>query len=54
MVEQRHNYNNVSLNVFKGVDLGNEPTGQWKVKRDIEWEKNCPLPTDEVFMQYKE
>lgn len=38
------------LNVFKGVNF-NDDLGLWKVKDNIEWIKNCPLPQDEVFMR---
>ncbi len=39
------------LNIFKGIDIGKNDISKWKVKRDIEWIKNCPLPQDEVFMR---
>lgn len=39
------------LNVFKGVDL-NLNTDGWVVKRDLEWQKDCPLPADEIFMRH--
>jgi hypothetical protein len=38
------------LNVFKGVD-DFTPVLNWKVKKDMEWIKNCPLPKDEIFMR---
>lgn len=42
------------LNIFRGVQL---PSGVdlrlWKVKDDIAWIKDCPLPEDEVFMRYQ-
>lgn len=39
------------LNIFKGVVLPyiTYTTNIWKVKKDIEWIKNCPLPKDEIF-----
>lgn len=40
------------LNVFHGVSLGDEDVSAWEVKRDIRWIKDCPLPTDEVFMRF--
>lgn len=42
------------LNVFSGIeiDLGNVK-GKWKVKSDIEWIKNCPLPEGEVLMRFE-
>lgn len=39
------------LNVFKGINP-NRVSGWWKVKSNIEWIKNCPLPVDEVFMRH--
>jgi hypothetical protein len=41
------------LNIFRGVqiDLG-DVKGRWKVKAEIEWIKNCPLPAGEVLMRF--
>lgn len=41
------------LNVFRGVHMGGDDinTAGWKVKDNIEWIKDCPLPEDEVFMR---
>lgn len=42
------------LNVFKGIELPeNFPMalGLWKIKDNIEWVKNCPLPNDEEFLK---
>ena len=39
------------LNVFKGVSLKDINTWQWKIKKNITWIKDCPLPTNEVFMR---
>jgi hypothetical protein len=40
------------LNVFKEVgDVSLLDLRPWKVKRNIEWIKNCPLPESEVFMR---
>jgi len=42
------------LNVFKGVTLPKEiDVSNWKVRWDMEWIKDCPLPEDEVFMKLK-
>lgn len=42
------------LNVFKGIKLPEDiDLHMWKVKSDIEWIKNCPLPKNEVFKRYK-
>lgn len=45
---------NLRLNVFSNVDISSIETHQWKVKENIEWIKDCPLPIDEVFRKYKE
>lgn len=40
------------LNVFKGVTISKKygcNLKNWKVKDNIEWIKNCPLPEGEVF-----
>ena len=37
------------LNVFKGIKM-KYPKG-WIVKDNMVWQKNCPLPKDEVFMR---
>ncbi len=41
------------LNVFKGIELpiNFRAFYKWKVKKDIIWIKDCPLPENEVFMQ---
>lgn len=45
------------LNIFKGIDIGDfspnsyNNLNSWKVKDNIEWRKNCPLPADEIFMR---
>jgi len=46
------------INVFKGVDtrfISKSFPLFWKsfiIKKDIVWIKDCPLPTEEVFMRY--
>lgn len=37
------------LNVFKGINLDGIDLSLWKVKDNIEWIKDCPLPNEEVF-----
>lgn len=38
------------LHVFKGIQVPKEVySSRWKVKENIVWIKNCPLPVDEVF-----
>lgn len=41
------------LNAFREAEVPStyEGHGIWKVKNGLEWIKNCPLPTDEVFMR---
>lgn len=39
------------LNVFKGIDISEINTDLWKVKKDIEWIKNSPLPENEIIMR---
>ena len=43
------------LNVFEGIAGDKELLArfpEWKIKNNMTWIKNCPLPTDEVFMRY--
>jgi hypothetical protein len=43
------------LNVFDGVYLPKSINlNYWKVRKNIKWIKNCPLPKDEVFMRLGE
>jgi len=37
------------LNIFKGINISRCFLHQWKVKENIEWIKNSPLPKDEEF-----
>ena len=39
------------LNVFKGIPLTGLDLSCWKVKPNMYWVKNAPLPDDEVFMR---
>jgi len=40
------------LNVFDGIQIpSNVNLSRWKVKDNIHWIKNCPLPSNEVFMR---
>jgi len=39
------------LNVFQGVNLDGVNTQGWKVKENMVWIKNCPLPEGEVLMR---
>jgi len=40
------------LNIFKGI--GMPEITNWKIKRNVEWLENCPLPEGEVFLRLKE
>lgn len=42
------------LNVFEGVKLPIPPyeMEMWKVKKDIKWIKDCPLPEGETLMRW--
>jgi hypothetical protein len=42
------------VNIFKGIEIKIPAYSNWKVKKDIEWIKDCPLPENEVFMKLKE
>ena len=50
-LEERKNLKEKSLrlNVFKGVRLPKRDYKKWKIKTNIEWSKNCPLPENEEF-----
>lgn len=39
------------LNVFSGINIDGVDMETWKVKSNIEWIVNCPLPQDEKFMR---
>lgn len=43
-------YRSNRLNIFEGIDIKFIPPG-WQVKSNIQWIKNCPLPSNEVFMR---
>ena len=39
------------LNIFQGVDIKNiDPI--WKVRNNIQWIKDCPIPQDEILMRW--
>lgn len=42
------------LNVFKGIDLKGISLDIWKVKDNVEWIRNCPLPKNEIFKRLKD
>lgn len=39
----------VRLNVFENIDISSLDLNNLKVKENVVWIKNCPLPKDEVF-----
>jgi hypothetical protein len=39
------------LNVFYNISLKGLDLEKWKVKKNIRWIKNCPLPEHEIFMK---
>lgn len=44
------------LNVFEGITILRSQSLNkrwWKIKDGLKWQKNCPLPEDEVFKQFK-
>jgi len=41
------------LRVFKGIKLPQLKYKNWKIKKDLVWEKNCPLPDGEEFKKYE-
>ena len=51
VLNPNHSYR---LNVFENIDIGSLKTSGWKVKSNMKWIKNCPLPQGEVFMRLKE
>lgn len=53
---ENYNYQHnksLRLNIFKGVSLNGLEFKNWKIKDNIKWIRNCPLPKDEVFMRLK-
>jgi hypothetical protein len=41
------------LNVFSHVDITGVDITGWSVKKDMVWEKDCPLPDDETFCRWE-
>jgi len=42
------------LNIFKEAGVMYDVSSIWKVKSDMVWIPDCPLPDGEVLMRYKE
>jgi len=47
------NKQSLRLNVFKGIDINGIDCSKWRVRQEIVWLKNCPLPDGEIFMRLK-
>lgn len=47
------NNKTLRLNVFKGVNVYMQNDSLWKIKDNIEWIENCPLPENETIMEVK-
>ena len=52
LIERLTKGKSLRLNIFHNVVHPTMPLPLWNVKRNIIWDKNCPLPEDEVFMKY--
>lgn len=48
---EKYKTKSLRLNVFKEVNMNVDESvfPLWKIKNNIEWIKNCPLPKDEIF-----
>jgi len=44
-------YLSLRLNIFEKVTLAYNDLFLWKIKDNIKWMKNCPLPKNEIFMR---
>jgi len=51
LIMNRTNVKTLRLNIFAGIDISGLNLINWKVKYNIKWLKNCPLPKDEIFMK---
>ncbi len=50
-----HKSKSLRLNIFDNVSLPNiKLKCDWKIKKNIKWIKNCPLPKGEEFKRLKE
>lgn len=43
----------IRLNIFEDIMFPLVFTQKYKVKEGMRWIKDCPLPTDEIFMRYE-
>lgn len=46
-------HRSLRLNVFSGINLPDDISAYWHIKRDMSWIKNCRLPENEVLMRLK-
>jgi len=42
------------LNVFKGISLDGIDLSLWKVKENMTWIRDCPLPDNEEFLRWED
>ena len=54
-VDKNFKNKSLRLNIFNNIKQGHRITSinNWKIKNNIEWIENCPLPEHEVFMRYE-
>lgn len=50
-VDTKHNITSMRLNVFKGIEFPLYFYERFQIKKDIEWIKDCPLPSNETLMR---
>lgn len=47
--KKKYSKKSFRLNVFKGIEINKDVFPLWKIKDNIEWIEDCPLPHNEVF-----
>jgi len=47
-------YKSLRLNIFKGIEIDTEPLFLWRIRKNIVWTKDCPLPKGEVFKRFSQ
>lgn len=45
-------YKSMRLNIFDNIDVSDIDLKLWKIKDNMVWIENCPLPKDEILMKY--
>ena len=53
ILNHRYSKKSLRLNVFKNINLKGITLNNWKIKDNIVWIKNCPLPKGEILMKLK-